>query len=1267
MDFNQFTHQYSLSKTLRFELKPIGRTLENIKKKGLVNEDEERARKYKQAKKIADAFHKLWLQRSLESGEIPQDLLSDYFELYKSKKSKTDGLDKQEENLLKKLRTKVADIIKPKDEFIELWNVGNLFKSLLENWQTQFEAFLATNPETKDIEDPKSVMEYFKGWGTYFTGFNENRKNIYTADDKATSVANRLISENLPKYFENCIKYENLKKSNIDFSGVAQSLHGYTEPHMIDDFFVPENFNLCLSQKGIDLYNLVLGGVSTQSEKVQGVNEIINLYGQQNPEHKKLAKQSKMQPLFKQILSDRESASFRLEAYDNNAQILDDLAKIKISADAFYLPYNEVDQDTGELVQKSENVLEKIQHLFEHWDEYDLKGVFIANGKTLTNLYQSYYGDWRIIRSALELKAENILPQKGKKLTEKLQTEREKFVEKTHAFSLGELATLTADYAKNLDAEQRNKILSKSITESLSYQGFYEMYMQLKTAYDDFNSIKPAVDLDEKNIKPEHIEVLKNYLDALMTVYSYIKQLYVNPKHLESLEKDDAFYNQFFEIYERLDQIIPLYNKIRNYTTKKPYSIEKFKLNFQNQSLANGWDVNKEPDNTTVLLVKDNQYFLAVMDKSNNKIFKNAPKCRENAINKVNYKYLAGPNKMLPKVFFSAKSIGYYAPNEDILRIRNTASHTEGGTPQKGYQKEPFNLNDCHKMIAFYQQSIEKHPEWNIFGFTFRKPTEYQSIVEFYTDVANQGYRIEMTEIDYGYIESLVDKGQLYLFQIYSKDFSPHSKGTPNLHTLYWKQLFSSENLNDVVIKLNGEAELFYRPKSITYSEHIWENGHHANDPAKKQSYPIIKDKRFAQDKFQFHVPITINYKATGGSNINQLVNKHIAQQSGVNILGIDRGERHLAYYSLINPQGEILEQGTLNTIVSGDKTSDYHAKLDQVEKNRDQARKAWGEIENIKNLKEGYLSQVVHKICQLIVKHNAVVVFEDLNMGFKRGRFKIEKQVYQKFEKMLIEKLNYLVFKGNEATQMGGVLRGYQLSSKFESFTKLGRQSGIIYYVPAYHTSKICPLTGFVNLLYPKYESIEKTKAFIERLSGIRYNVDKRYFEIKIDYDQLGITASGSKRKWTICTYGERIKQERKNGYWESQLFDLSQSLCGLMHEFGVDYIAGNDLKEQLLKVDSAQLFKSFMWHLKMTLQMRNSDAMNDYLISPVADQHGVFFDSRNVTDHKLPLDADANGAYHIALKGKLMLEAINPDDGKLQANVKNEAWYQFVQNRHE
>lgn len=47
------------------------------------------------------------------------------------------------------------------------------------------------------------------------------------------------------------------------------------------------------------------------------------------------------------------------------------------------------------------------------------------------------------------------------------------------------------------------------------------------------------------------------------------------------------------------------------------------------------------------------------------------------------------------------------------------------------------------------------------------------------------------------------------------------------MHTLYWKALFDERNLADVVYKLNGQAEMFYRKKSINNTHPT----HPANHP----------------------------------------------------------------------------------------------------------------------------------------------------------------------------------------------------------------------------------------------------------------------------------------------------------------------------------------------------------------------------------------------------------------------------------------------------
>ena len=44
-------------------------------------------------------------------------------------------------------------------------------------------------------------------------------------------------------------------------------------------------------------------------------------------------------------------------------------------------------------------------------------------------------------------------------------------------------------------------------------------------------------------------------------------------------------------------------------------------MNFENPTLANGFDKNKESDNSAVILKKDGKYYLGLMRKGNNKIF----------------------------------------------------------------------------------------------------------------------------------------------------------------------------------------------------------------------------------------------------------------------------------------------------------------------------------------------------------------------------------------------------------------------------------------------------------------------------------------------------------------------------------------------------------------------------------------------------------------------------------------------------------------------
>ena len=379
--------------------------------------------------------------------------------------------------------------------------------------------------------------------------------------------------------------------------------------------------------------------------------------------------------------------------------------------------------------------------------------------------------------------------------------------------------------------------------------------------------------------------------------------------------------------------------------------------------------------------------------------------------------------------------------------------------------------------------------------------------------------------------------------------------------------------------------------------------------------------------------------------------------------------------------------QKTLNLVeqVRNDKTVsvNYQEKLVHKEVERDKARKSWQSISNIKELKEGYLSNIVHEIAKLMVENNAIVVMEDLNFGFKRGRFPVERQVYQKFENMLIEKLNYLVFKDKNVTEPGGVLNAYQLADKAVNVSDVGKQCGWIFYIPASYTSKIDPKTGFANLFYTAgLTNIEKKKDFFDKFDSIRYDRKLDSFVFGFDYSNFSDNADYNK-KWELYSRGERLVYSKAEKSTIS--VNPTENLKVLFDKQGIVWDSEDNFIDQIHAVQAERdnvpfydgLYRSFTAILQMRNSVPNSSKQeDDYLISPVMADDGNFYDSRLEAAKgkdekgnwisKLPVDADANGAYHIALKGLYLLKNdFNLNEKGYIENISNADWFKFVQNK--
>lgn len=1240
--FNELTRLYSLSKTLRFELKPIGRTLEHIEKKELIAQDEQREEEYKKVKDIIDRYHKAFIKMCLGDCKLKLestgslDALEDYVS-FASIGKRTEAEEKSFVKVKENLRKQIVAAFKNGGSY------GDLFKKEL--IQQHLPHFLTD-------ADERRMVKNFSKFTTYFTGFHENRRNMYSDEEKSTAISYRIIHENLPLFLDNMKSFAKIAESPVaeHFADIECAFGEYLNVVNVADMFRLDYFTEVLTQEQVEVYNSIIGGRTEEDgTKIQGINEYVNLYNQQHKD----ARLPLLKPLYKMILSDRVDVSWHAKEFESDAEMLQAI--------------NEACQLLNDvLVGDDEGSL---HNLLSHIDEYDTSRIYIANDLGLTEISQQIFGQYDVYTTAIkaELRSQTSPTPKEKREPELYEDRINKLFKTAKSFSIDYLnsfvdpdksiqAYFAGAGAYDRDGEQRTNL-------------FTQIEMARIAAADILAGKHSNLNQSEKDTA-----LIKNLLDAYKSLQHFIKPLLGNG---DEADKDNEFDARLRAVWNALDIITPLYNKVRNWLTRKPYSTEKIKLNFENAQLLGGWDMNKEPDCTSVLLRKDGMYFLAIMDKKANHAFDidelpSEGECYE----KVDYKQMALPMGMgafVRKCFGTAKALGWHCPSNLLTK--------EGKIIIKDEEAKDVlpELINCYKeFLNVYEKDGFKYKS---FGFKFKPSDEYEKLSQFFAEIPPQGYMLGHRNVSVSFINQLVNEGKLYLFQIWNKDFSEYSKGTPNMHTLYWKMVFDERNLADVVYKLNGQAEVFYRKKSLDLANTTI---HHANQAIKNKNlqnakqestfdYDIIKNRRYTMDKFQFHVPITMNFKATGNDNINSAVLEVIRNNGIEHIIGIDRGERHLLYLSLIDLKGNIVKQMTLNDIVNEYRgntyVTNYKDLLANREGDRTEARRNWQKIENIKELKEGYLSQVIHVIAKMMIDYKAIVVLEDLNMGFMRGRQKIERNVYEQFEKKLIDKLNYYVDKQADADQTAGLLQALQLANKFESFRKLGKQSGCLFYIPAWNTSKIDPVTGFVNMLDTRYENADKARCFFSKFDRITYNADQDWFEFHLDYNNFGSKADGTRTKWTLCTKGTRVRTFRnpaKMNQWDNEEVCLTDEFKKTFQTSGID-IHGN-LKEAICALTDKKHLEPLMHLMKLLLQMRNSvtNSEIDYLLSPVADESGKFYDSRTCAEN-LPKDADANGAYNIARKGLWAIRRIQEtQEGKRPSlAITNKEWLQFAQQK--
>lgn len=1256
---DSFVNQYSLTKTLQLKLIPILETEEHFKADKVLERDKQRAHNYEIVKGFITEYHKSFIERVLKAegsamvdrcthysdtlgsncevapANVPKcvELFNAYIALY-LKSEKTESDNEELEKLDTSLREYLTSVFKAQPEFGSLTG-KEMIKVLL--------------PSFVKTEEDKAIVESFDSFTSYFSEFNTIRTLIYGSEGKANEVGVRIFSQNLPKYLDNCKIIRDFILT-ADEETVEEIKHDLCAALGIKlkDVYTPYNFFNFMAQSGIDQYNQFIGGYTTPDDhhlKVKGLNELISIH---NAKAADIDKLPLAQPLHKQILSDRTTLSFIPDEFDDDAEVLN-------SIKAFF---NE------ERFKEIDELCELLRTIYA----FNANGIFVKSNN-ISTLSHLLFGNWSAINGGFE----NIYD--AAHLDAKAEKNMEKYIEKRHRAILSIKSRSLVEMQTAVD----NTSYGKTGTEICDFAVKHAASLSelVKYKYAGFNTEANRLFANGNALRANNsaLEIVKGFLDTALEFRDFCK-LFIGTGIEE--DKDAYFYGEFMPLFESYSEIVTLYNKVRNYCTKRiSDGVKKIKLNFDSPLFLSGVDINKFAVSGSMFMLRDGKYYLGVVPKSSRKnFFEKFPPVitGEESYSIVNFKYLPGPNKQLPKIFLLAKSAQeLYGVSDEMLRKYNAGCHKKGDT---------FDLNFCHELIDYFKSCIKIYPGWDIFNFQFSDTESYQSIGEFYSEVANQGYNMSKREVPVSYIHKLVKSGDLYLFEMYRNDFSQYATGIPDTHSLMFTAAFSDLNMASPNITVNGGAEIFYRDKVVDRDKLVC---HRANHPIANKNplnpkrfstfnFDIYKDKRYSETCITLNLPMMLNFTADGAFYHNLRVRKAIHENNGTNIIAVTRGATDLLNAVVIDPDGNIIESKSFNVItncVRGDKShtvdTDY-MELYTRKKNADTSS-SWQKSETVKRLLEGYTNRVAHEVAMLVMRYDAVLIMENPNLpGFRNTV--IDNTLFQNFEKTIIGKLTYLFDKGIKSfDEVGSVMNAYQLTQPFESFKSIGPQNGFMFFAPASYCQNLDPVTGFVPTISPKYTNLNDARSFVEKFNKISYNKEKGYFEFDVDLSVFDKNTIAARTKWTICSFGNRISIYKSKDFNEpqSRIVNLTQEFKNLFGLYDIDY-RSETLKNDIIASGSKDFYYEFFGLFRLMLKMRNictGDGRN-FFISPVADDNGNFFCTETAADG-MPKSPDACAAYNLARRGlmlsKKIVNADSEDLRTLKLSLTNAEWVAFAQ----
>lgn len=1293
----EFTNLYQLSKTLRFELKPVGKTAETFKQwleelkiaelggyndDNLFAKDKNIREAYLAIKPIMDRLHEQFIEMSLLSDEAKLIDFSEYFEKFQAK-NVSDKLEKE-------LREKIGKTYKVAGNYLseEISSVlGKEYKTKKDKpyeclTDAKMYNYLFANvkvlAEQNDIDEQTLAnhIKQFKGFWGYLDGYNQNRENYYVVGKEAsTAVATRIVHDNLPTFCSNILRFNKRKeeylniyqylKANNRETNIKNSKGEDIDVEAIsEDLFQIKHFNDCLAQSQIEEYNRIIGSY----------NMLVNLYNQFRRSEKDYKKIDEFETLYKQIGCGKKKTMFETLENDNDVKKL-----LHKATEAGKLMFKK-SAGTTEIKTVPDFIV--FLKKCNNWD-----GIYMSKA-AISKISNLYFANWHYIKDKLkEAKADACITYDKK---------REEPIILRDAVELSELfAVLDTEQTEHFfkeslfkddDSNEYRDILDKELTPSKNLIKLlcFEVERNIKVFLNNSNNILSLEKYKDENNQPGKeditIKIIKDSFDAATDVMRVVQYFAVRKSkmkgNLPNVTIEQALSNL---IYNDEARWFKWYDLLRNYLTKKPQDDVKesmLKLNFGTSSLLGGWSDGQEKTKAATLLKYDNEMYLCILktksffdtSKNDNPIYKTTKSEASRLIlRNLKFQTLAG------KGFLGENNVSYGDMGKD--------------NPAKAIQ--------CLQKII-KERYVNKYPLLERFVTNiYTDKSEFDAEI---TETLKECYVCQFVPINWNMVIEKQDNNELFLFKILCKDFKQKSIGNKDLQTIYWEDVLSDGSKH----QLCAGAEIFMReplakespiihrigsklvnkrdkdgntiPESIYREIFSFVNGKTKAISVKAKKYideqkvaikdvkhEIIKDNRFyGETKYMFHCPIKLQFEARDPkyaySEVNSKINNVLQQSDNLQFIGIDRGEKHLVYSCTIDKSGKIIKgKCHHHDNING---TDYVQKLETVADERVIAKKNWQQQNKIKDLKNGYLSHVIHSLVEETIKDDGIIaphtyiILEDLSTEMKRGRQKIEKQVYQNLETALAKKLNFVVDKNAKQGELGSVNMALQLTPPINNYQDIEgkKQFGVMLYTRANYTSVTDPSTGWRKTIYIKDGNEEEIKKqILELFSDFGFDGKDYYFEYtEVNAAHLWRMYSGNNGN-PLPRFQNKKQMLQDKNVWVPEQVNVVEILDKLFANFDKSKSFKTQIKNgvKLQKIDGRNktAWQLLRYALDLIQQIRNSGEKNslddNFLYSPVRDDRGKHFDTRNYKNNgelSEIKDADANGAYNIARKGLIM-----------------------------